>query len=235
VSSCIFLPVTNNNRPAFSCAVLHDGQNLFDGRTFLRTWHGLARRRLGGCVHHQRPAEPMIIVGIYNIGKTRISEYTPTKVPKLGGGRADRYGNSCSTNLMPFIQDIPNRTRLRPHRHWRLIARRPGKSLSLACVCRKYLEKSPRYRRRSGGIIASSCVSRRPVCGTAPAHLARRRYTRRTRIVDDVEMLRGRVDAKRLAPRRESALPASGKAPKHNEAAWAQRVGPFLEFLFPAG
>src|SRR5258708_21225120 len=49
-------------------------------------------------------AEPVIIVGIYNTGKTRINEYTPTKVPKLGGGRADRYGKFLMNELMPFIQ-----------------------------------------------------------------------------------------------------------------------------------
>ena len=48
-------------------------------------------------------AEPMIIVGIYNTGKTRISEYTPTRVPKLGGGRADRYGKFLLNELMPFV------------------------------------------------------------------------------------------------------------------------------------
>ena len=63
-----------------------------------------------------RRAEPMIIVGIYNTGKTRIGEYTPTRVPKLGGGRADRYGKFLLNELMPLIQNTyrvelgPNRT-----------------------------------------------------------------------------------------------------------------------------
>ena len=48
--------------------------------------------------------EPLIIVGIYNTGKQRIREYTPTRVPKLGGGRADRYAKFLIEEVRPFLQ-----------------------------------------------------------------------------------------------------------------------------------
>ena len=37
-------------------------------------------------------------------GPARIHEYTPTKAPKLGGGRADRYAKFLVQELMPLIQ-----------------------------------------------------------------------------------------------------------------------------------
>jgi len=76
----------------FPVLYLHDGQNLFDGSTSFiqgQDWHvgQTADAEIqGGRV------EPLIIVGIYNTGKARIREYTPTKAPKLGGGREDHYG-----------------------------------------------------------------------------------------------------------------------------------------------
>src|SRR5205814_9550232 len=45
---------------------------------------------------------PLIIVGIYNT-KARVREYTPTPVPKLGGGRADRYAKFLIEEVKPFI------------------------------------------------------------------------------------------------------------------------------------
>src|SRR4029077_15660191 len=46
---------------------------------------------------------PLIIVGMYNT-KARIREYTPTHVPKLGGGRADRYAKFLLEEVKPFIE-----------------------------------------------------------------------------------------------------------------------------------
>src|SRR5207237_10532967 len=45
---------------------------------------------------------PLIIVGLYNT-KARVREYTPTSVPKLGGGRADRYAKFLIEEVKPFI------------------------------------------------------------------------------------------------------------------------------------
>jgi len=54
------------------------------------------------------------------------------------------------------------------------------------------------------------------------------------RIVDDVEMLRDALVHKgwRLG---ENLHYQRFEGAEHNEAAWAQRVRPFLEFLFPVG
>src|SRR5260370_15840813 len=39
---------------------------------------------------------------MYNT-KARIREYTPTHVPKLGGGRADRYAKFLIEEVKPFV------------------------------------------------------------------------------------------------------------------------------------
>ena len=74
----------------FPVLYLHDGQNLFDGATSFipgQDWHV---RQTADASINGRVVEPLIIVGMYNT-KARVREYTPTPVPKLGGGRADRY------------------------------------------------------------------------------------------------------------------------------------------------
>ena len=87
----------------FPVLYLHDGQNLFDRATAFggQDWnvHGAADRLI-----QARAVAPLLIVGIYNTGKSRIHEYTPTKAPKLGGGRADRYAKFLLQEVMPFIQ-----------------------------------------------------------------------------------------------------------------------------------
>jgi predicted alpha/beta superfamily hydrolase len=82
---------------------LHDGQNLFDSTTAYipgKAWH----------VHETADAliaageiEPLIIVGIYNTGKHRIDEYTPTANGKLGGGQAYLYGRMLIEEVKPMI------------------------------------------------------------------------------------------------------------------------------------
>jgi predicted alpha/beta superfamily hydrolase len=47
--------------------------------------------------------EPLLIVGIYNAGKQRLGEYTPTRMPKLGGGRANRYAKFLLEEVRPFL------------------------------------------------------------------------------------------------------------------------------------
>src|SRR4029077_13205200 len=101
----VYLPPRYHEQPQrrFPVLYMHDGQNLFDGATSFipgvdwHVGHTADDFILTGAV------QPLIIVGIYNIGKSRIHEYTPTKAPHLGGGRADRYGKFLLQEVMPFI------------------------------------------------------------------------------------------------------------------------------------
>jgi predicted alpha/beta superfamily hydrolase len=82
---------------------LQDGQNLFDSATaFLgQEWRADATADdliAGGAL------PPMILVGVYNTGVRRISEYTPTRdAHRRKGGKADRYAKMLARELKPFI------------------------------------------------------------------------------------------------------------------------------------
>jgi predicted alpha/beta superfamily hydrolase len=82
---------------------LQDGQNLFDPATaFLgQAWGAdvIADELIGSGL-----IRPLIMVGIYNAGVRRISEYTPTRDPRLRkGGKAERYAAMLVRELKPFI------------------------------------------------------------------------------------------------------------------------------------
>lgn len=82
---------------------LQDGQNLFDPTTaFLgRDWQAdITADEL----IRQGAIEPVILVGIYNTGIRRVSEYTPTRDPhSRKGGKADRYAQMLAREVKPFI------------------------------------------------------------------------------------------------------------------------------------
>jgi predicted alpha/beta superfamily hydrolase len=82
---------------------LQDGQNLFDPATAFggNDWHAdeTADRLI-----EQGKFRPLILVGIYNTGVRRISEYTPTRDPGFGkGGKAERYAQMLAREIKPFI------------------------------------------------------------------------------------------------------------------------------------
>ena len=90
---------------------LQDGQNLFfDPSTAFagQDWRAdITADELirGGAI------ESLLIVGVYNTGVRRISEYTPTRDPRRRkGGKADRYAQMLARELKPFI-DANYRTR----------------------------------------------------------------------------------------------------------------------------
>jgi predicted alpha/beta superfamily hydrolase len=107
----VYLP-PGYDSSATPCPVLYlqDGQNLFDPHTSYggQDWRADVTADdliLCGVI------EPLIVVGIYNTGVRRISEYTPTKDPRRRkGGKGDRYAKMMAQELKPFI-DREYRTR----------------------------------------------------------------------------------------------------------------------------
>src|ERR1700719_3832215 len=82
---------------------LQDGQNLFDPATAFggQDWHAA---ETADDLIHRGIIEPVILVGIYNTGVRRLSEYTPTRCPKRRkGGKADRYAEMLAREIKPFI------------------------------------------------------------------------------------------------------------------------------------
>jgi enterochelin esterase-like enzyme len=218
----------------FPVLYLHDGQNLFDGSTSFipgMDWHVGQTADQG--IHDVR-VEPLVIVGIYNAGKQRLSEYTPTRMPRLGGGRANRYAKFLLEELQPFVRgsyrvlDGPQNTGI-------------GGS-SLGGLVSLYLGlKMPQVFGRIAALSASVWWNERVILRFAAA--APTRPTPRIwldvgtreggRTLEDVERFRDVLLGKGWQLGRDLHYQRVEGA-EHNEAAWAQRVGPFLQFLFPA-
>jgi predicted alpha/beta superfamily hydrolase len=232
----VYLPPGYFEQPErrFPVLYLHDGQNLFDGSTSFipgQDWH--VGRTADAEIHGGR-VEPLLIVGIYNMGKARIREYTPTKAPKLGGGSADRYGKFLLEEVMPFVHGEyhaasgPERTGIGGSSLGGLVSLYLG--LARSDIFGKIAALSPslwwHYR------VIHTFAERMSVRGRPKIWLDI--GTREgPRIVDDVERYRDillsrgwRYEADLHYERIEGA--------EHNEAAWAQRVAPFLRFLYPA-
>ena len=231
-----YLPPGYHQQPQrrFPVLYLHDGQNLFDGSTAFvpgQDWH--VGQTADAEIQSGR-VEPLIIVGIYNAGKSRIGEYTPTKVPKLGGGRADRYGKFLLEEVMPFVE--------REYRADGGAWRTGIGGSSLGGLVSLYLGlRRPDVFGKIAALSPSVWWNQRVIYRFAekmPVESRPRIWldigTREgPRIVEDVERYRDilisrgwHFGADLHYERVEGA--------EHNEAAWARRVGPFLRFLYPA-
>jgi predicted alpha/beta superfamily hydrolase len=81
---------------------LQDGQNLFDPATAFagQDWRAGAT---ADAMTARGEIRPVILVGVYNTGVHRISEYTPTRNARRKGGKADRYARMLARELKPFI------------------------------------------------------------------------------------------------------------------------------------
>jgi predicted alpha/beta superfamily hydrolase len=232
----VYLPPRYHEQPErrFPVLYMHDGQNLFDGATSFvpgMDWHvGHTADDfiLTGAV------QPLIIVGIYNVGKVRIHEYTPTKAPRLGGGRADRYAKFLTQEVMPFIQQ-----------EYRVLCdpRVTGMGgSSLGGLVSLYLGlKHPQIFGRLAALSPSLWWNQRMIhrfAAAAPVEPRPRIWLdigtkEGPRIVHDVEEFRDVLLQKGWQFGRDLHYQRIEGA-EHNEAAWAQRVGPFLQFLYPA-
>lgn len=217
----------------FPVLYLHDGQNLFDGATSFipgQDWH--VGQTADACIQ-SGAVEPLIIVGMYNT-KARIREYTPTHVPKLGGGRADRYAKFLIEEVKPFVE--------REYRTLNDSSRTGIGGSSLGGLVSLYLgmkhtEIFGRIAALSPSVWWNQLVIHRFVQAMYVEPRPRIWLDIGTRegprIVGDVEKFRDVLLQKGW--RLENDLHYERvEGAEHNEAAWAQRVGPFLRFLYPA-
>jgi len=232
----VYLPPGYEEQPQrrFPVLYLQDGQNLFDGATSFipgMDWHV---GQTADSVIGSGAVQPLIIVGIYNAGKARVREYTPTRVPRLGGGRANQFAKFLAKEVIPFVQGNyrtiggPLHTGIGGSSLGGLLALYLG--LQMPQTFGKIAALSPSIWWNQGVIIRfaeSSSASSRPRIwldvGTRES----------PRAVDDVEEFRDvllkkgwQMDTDLHYERIEGG--------EHNEAAWALRVEPFLRFLFPA-
>jgi predicted alpha/beta superfamily hydrolase len=232
----VYVPPQYEEQPgrSFPVLYLHDGQNLFDPTTSFvpgRTW------RVAETADEAIAAgevEPLIIVGIANTGDHRLAEYTPVPDWKMGGGEADKYGRLITEELMPFINANYRTSHRREHTGM-------GGS-SLGGLVTLYLGlKYQGLFSRMAVLSPSVWWNHKSILG----YVNEARLDHRPRIWLDVGKAEGRrtvSDADLL----ERRLAANGWRPEadlhyervpggtHDEASWAERVGPMLRFLFPA-
>jgi predicted alpha/beta superfamily hydrolase len=223
----------SNSQERFSVLYMQDGQNLFDPETSFVPGMYWRMGETAGRLIAEGAMRPLIIVGIYN-GKQRIREYTPTPDKKLGGGGADRYARAVLEDIKPFIES-----------EYRTLAGPANTGLggsSLGALFTMYLGlRAANVFGRLAVLSPSVWWNQRAIVN----FVARSRVGERPRIWLDTgtQEAAHTVEHARLL---RDALVNQGwqfdrdlhyeefEGGQHNEAAWAQRVGPCLQFLFPA-
>jgi predicted alpha/beta superfamily hydrolase len=231
----VYLPPMYEADPErrFSVLYMQDGQNLFDPETsFIKGNYWRMGETADGLIE-AGAIEPLIIVGIYNTGDRRIDEYTPVEDRRLGGGHADAYGRMLVEELKPFV-DAQYRT-LPAAEHSGM-----GGS-SLGGLVTLYLGlRYPSVFSRLAVISPSVWWRNRAILNTIDS-LPQKPELRiwldigtkeSPRAVPDARTLRDRLVKKgwQLA---EDLVYYEAKNAEHTESAWAQRVDPMLQFLFP--
>lgn len=212
---------------------MHDGQNLFEADTaFQKGEHWRLGETAAQLVDEGR-IEPLIIVGIYNTGDARKEEYTPTRDARLGGGKAGDYGRMIVEELKPFID--------RTYRTQTDAASTGLGGSSLGGLVTLYLGfMHPTVFGRLAVHSPSVWWDWRAILKT----VRQARSKPRLRIWLDMGTAEGRrgLDDARLL---KAALVGLGfkvgvdlqyaeyEGATHSETAWAERVGPMLEWLFP--
>ena len=234
----VYLPPGYESDPHRSYPVLylHDGQNLFDGRTSFvagRTWQ--VREHADEAIESGE-VEPLIIVGIYNTGERRMAEYTHERDGQRGGGEAALYGRLIVEELMPWIA---SRYRVRPEREATGIGGSSLGGLVTLYLGLRHAEKFGKLAVHSPSVwwahksILGYLNERAPEIWERP---------RVWLDVGDHEGRRTLHDAEQLARRLRANGWVNGKTlhfervagGAHDEASWARRVHPMLRFLFPA-
>ena len=235
----VYMPPGYDDEPERSYPVLylHDGQNLFDGRTSFvkgRTW--MVREHADEAIKAGE-IEPLVIVGIYNTGDRRLAEYTHEYNWQMGGGEADKYGDLLTRELMPWIA---SQYRVRQDRKCTGLG-----GSSLGGLVSLYLGlRHPDAFGRLALLSPSVWWNHKSILGYLNEHAPQ--LWERPQVwldVGDREGQRTLRDVEQLARR----LKANGWRPgetlhfekvlggTHDEASWAGRVRPMLKFLFPRG
>jgi len=234
----VYVPPGYDEAPkqTYPVLYLHDGQNLFDGRTSFvkgRTW--MVREHADKAIAAGE-VEPLVIVGIYNTGDRRLAEYTHEYNWQMGGGEADKYGDLLTRELMPWIAD---KYRVRRDRESTGLG-----GSSLGGLVSLYLGlRHPEVFGRLALLSPSVWWNHKSILGYLNEHAPQ--IWERPRVwldVGDHEGQRTLRDVEHLARR----LKANGWHPgetmhfekvhggTHDEASWAGRVRQMLRFLFPA-
>ena len=232
----LYLPQAYLQEPdrSFPVLVMHDGQNLFDGDlSYVKgsTW------RVGSTADAEIAAdrvEPVILVGVANTGVNRMPEYTPTADPRLGGGRGPFYARLLTDELLPMLRE--EYRMLAGPEHTGIAGSSLGGLISLAIGLR-YADVFGRVGVLSPSIWWDNRAILRDVRalkGPLPLRIWLDMGTAEgVRHVRDADLLAQLLEGKGWRPGRDLRYRKYPGA-IHNEAAWADRFGQVLQFLFPA-
>ena len=106
----VYLPHSYGSKSTrYPVVYMHDGQNLSDPSTaFAGTWDlDATLERLA-----EHGIEP-IVVGVHNAREERLTEYSPFRDPRHGGGEADAYLAFLAETVKPRVDRL---FRTQPHR-----------------------------------------------------------------------------------------------------------------------
>ncbi len=226
-----------NQSRAYPVLYLNDGQNLFEASTAFGGVEWQVDETADRLIREEA-IPPMIIVGIDNMGKDRIREYTPYRSvnPMMLRVLGRRYPDFLMLEVMPFVcrnyraMSDPGNIGLGGSSLGALIALytamvRPGtfgklllESPSLWVSARQLIKDSRKVRIWPERIFLG--------VGTSEASNAERSQT----VVDDVRELAAIIRRAVLSEKRLKVVIQEGAA--HNESAWAGRFPEALQFLF---
>ena len=217
----------------FPVLYLHDGQNVFDTSTSFAGAEWGVDETAERLVHAGR-VKPLVIVAINHAGALRADEFAPTRdAHRHAGGHANHYARFLVDELKPYI----DRTfRTQPDAASTAVG---GSSLGGLVTLHIGLEH-PGVFGALAVLSPSIWWDRRAVLTRVeglPARLPWRIWldvgTGEGRdTVRNARALRGVLQEKGWEPGADLHYLEVHDAP-HSETAWAERVGPLLEFLFP--
>ncbi|HSU18098.1 MAG TPA: alpha/beta hydrolase-fold protein [Acidobacteriaceae bacterium] len=233
----VYLPEAYLTEPErrFPVFYLHDGQNLFDGRTSYVTDHTWRAHSTADRLTRERVIEPVILVGVNNTGLRRMAEYTPTRDPRLRGGDGDRYGRLLTEELKPLIDA-----------QFRTLADAPNTGIggsSLGGLISLYIAiNCPEIFGKIAVISPSIWWDSRSILRALPGSPGHRPHLRIWLDMGTAEGMHHLRDTDQLYRRLLQLGWREGIDLKyqrvtgglHNEDAWAGRFDQVLQFLFPA-
>ncbi len=233
----VYLPAGYDGEPErrYPVLYLHDGQNLFDPESAFVPGNHWRIAETADAAIESGAVKPVIIVGVHNTGVRRLAEYTHSADKKLGGGEADCYGLLLVKELLPFINET-----------FRTLTGREHTGLggsSLGGLVSLYLGlRHPEVFGRLAVMSPSIWWDNRSILKVLSASGELEQHPRVWLDAGDAEGPRTQPDAELLAKQ----LVEQGWRPEedlhyewisggtHDEGAWAARVRPMLEWLFPA-
>jgi len=232
----VFLPpgYEDDRTRRYPVFYMQDGQNLFDPATSYVPGKYWRLDQTAQQLIRKGSIEPLIIVGIDHAGEKRVDEYTPTRDAKRNGGKAETYVRALVEVVKPFI-DSEYRTRIcawntglggsslgglftmhaglqHPDVFGKLAVMSPSAWWDRRRIVREVMQTEPKPR-----LSIWLDIGAREGAGT----------------VGDTRALREALEDKGWAEGTDLRYVEDPGA-VHDEAAWAARVAPMLEFLFPA-